>query len=435
MSNDEIRKKAIDIAKRAVEEDRKQNLEEAYSLYKQAIKYFIHIQKCKFYLDEPNPILKNNFSEKLNEYLKRAEEISNFLHNEESPQPVLSGGVKQQPKKKNGEEAKGQDDDANSGLKKSLESAIITEKPNVKWTDVAGLATAKQILQEAVILPTRFPELFVGKVRPWKGILLYGPPGTGKSYLAKACATEASGTFFSVSSSDLVSKFMGESERLVRSLFEMARKSLPAIIFIDEIDSLCGSRSEGENDATRRIKTEFLVQMQGVGHNEDGLLVLGATNIPWELDPAIRRRFERRVYISLPEEHARRSLFELSIGDTPNDLTDEDFDELARLTEGYSGSDISTVVKSALMEPIRKCQSARYFKRIFEDGKNKFTPCAPSDPEGAEMGLMDVPSGSLKPPKINGEDFFNILGSTKPSVSHGDLEKQIQFTQDFGLEG
>ena len=358
----------------------------------------------------------------------------------EPPQPVLSGGVKQQTRKKNNEGGGGggkedKDDDSNQGLKKSLESAIITEKPNVKWTDVAGLANAKQILQEAVILPTRFPELFVGKVRPWKGILLYGPPGTGKSYLAKACATEASGTFFSVSSSDLVSKFMGESERLVRSLFEMARNSLPAIIFIDEIDSLCGSRSEGENDATRRIKTEFLVQMQGVGHNEDGLLVLGATNIPWELDPAIRRRFERRIYIPLPEDFARRRLFELSIGDTPNDLTDEDLDELGRLTEGYSGSDVSTVVKSALMEPIRKCQSARYFKQVVDQGKTKYTPCAPSDPEGKEMGLWDVPSGLLKPPQIGRDDFFQILGSTRPSVSQNDLVKQQQFTAEFGLEG
>lgn len=290
-------------------------------------------------------------------------------------------------------------------------------------------------MQEAVILPTRFPELFVGKVRPWKGILLYGPPGTGKSYLAKACATEAAGTFFSVSSSDLVSKFMGESERLVRSLFEMARSNLPAIIFIDEIDSLCGSRSEGENDATRRIKTEFLVQMQGVGHNEDGLLVLGATNIPWELDPAIRRRFERRIYIPLPEEFARKSLFELNVGDTPNDLTDEDISELARLTEGYSGSDISTVVKSALMEPIRKCQMARYFKKVRDQGVEKFLPCAPSEPGAVEMGLMDVPKGLLKPPKINGEDFFKILDSTKPSVSAQDLIKQQEFTENFGLEG
>merc|ERR550537_965087 len=126
----------------------------------------------------------------------------------------------------------------------------MTEKPNVRWDDVAGLKSAKDALQETVILPTTFPQLFTGKREPWHGILLYGPPGTGKSFLAKACATEADATFFSISSSDLVSKWMGESERLVRQLFEMAREEKPAIIFIDEIDSLCGSRSEGDSDAS-----------------------------------------------------------------------------------------------------------------------------------------------------------------------------------------
>ena len=122
-------------------------------------------------------------------------------------------------------------------------------------------------------------------------VFLVGFMGSGKSYLAKACATECEGTFFSVSSSDLVSKWMGESERLVKQLFKMARDKKPSIVFIDEVDSLCGSRSEGENDSTRRIKTEFLVQMQGVGTDMNGVLVLGATNVPWELDNAIRRRF------------------------------------------------------------------------------------------------------------------------------------------------
>merc|ERR1712022_17472 len=137
---------------------------------------------------------------------------------------------------------------------------IVIESPEVAWSDVAGLEVAKEALQEAVILPLRLPHLFTGQRKPWKGILLYGPPGTGKSYLAKAVATEAKLTFFSVSSSDLVSKWQGESEKLVKNLFELARERKPSLIFIDEVDSLCGKRTEGENESSRRIKTEFLVQ-------------------------------------------------------------------------------------------------------------------------------------------------------------------------------
>lgn len=205
------------------------------------------------------------------------------------------------------EDDDGQDPETKK-LRAGLSGAIVAEKPNVKWDDVAGLEGAKASLKEAVILPIKFPHLFTGKRTPWRGILLYGPPGTGKSYLAKAVATEAKSTFFSVSSSDLVSKWQGDSERcaerviiscvllintfyrLVKQLFEMARESKPAIIFIDEIDSLAGTRNESESEGSRRIKTEFLVQMNGVGHDDTGVLVLGATNIPWQLDNAIKRR-------------------------------------------------------------------------------------------------------------------------------------------------
>ncbi len=216
--------------------------------------------------------------------------------------------------------------------------------------------------------------------------------------MAKACATETKGTFFSISSSDLVSKWLGESERLVRALFELGRAQRPSIIFIDEIDSLCSTRSEGENDATRRIKTEFLVQMQGVGKGTEGMLILGATNVPWELDPAIRRRFEKRIYLPLPEKTARAKLFKIHLGETPNSVTDADYDRLAELSDGYSGSDIAVAVKDALMEPIRKCQAAIKFKKT-PDGFVE--PTSATDPEGFECLLQDLPEpGKLRAPRI-----------------------------------
>ena len=127
---------------------------------------------------------------------------------------------------------------------------------------------------------------------------------------------------------------MGESERLVKNLFKLARETKPAIIFIDEIDSMVSARTDGEAEATRRIKTEFLVQMDGVGNDDDGLLVLGATNIPWGIDPAARRRFQRKIYISLPDEVARLHMFKLNVGKTPNNLQDDDYKKLAEISEG-----------------------------------------------------------------------------------------------------
>jgi len=184
---------------------------------------------------------------------------------------------------------------------------------------------------------------------------------------------------------------MGESEKLIKQLFAMAREKKPAIIFIDEVDSLCGSRSEGENDSSRRIKTEFLVQMQGTGTNNDGVLVLGATNVPWELDNAIRRRFQKRVYISLPESTARAGIFRIHSGKTKSSLTEADFAALGDASEGYSGSDISNVVNEALMLPVRRCQTATKFKKVPDTaapGGFWYEPTNPSDPAGEPMTLM-----------------------------------------------
>ena len=144
----------------------------------------------------------------------------------------------------------------------------------------------------------------------------------------------------------------------------MARENKPAIIFIDEVDALCGPRGEGESEASRRIKTEMLVQMDGVGKDSKGVLVLGATNIPWQLDAAIRRRFQRRVHISLPDLPARTKMFEINVGTTPCELTPTDFRKLGELSEGYSGSDISIAVQDALMQPVRKIQTATHYKKV-----------------------------------------------------------------------
>jgi vacuolar protein-sorting-associated protein 4 len=334
-------------------------------------------------------------------------------------------------------------------MKGGLEGCIVKEKPNVPWDAIAGLEGAKEALKEAVILPMRFPQLFTGNRKPWRGILLYGPPGTGKSYLAKAVATESDGTFFSVSSADLMSRWLGDSEKLVRNLFEMAREAhkeegKPSIIFIDEIDSMCSTRSEGESDATKRIKTEFLVQMQGVGNDDTGVLVLAATNIPWGLDSAVRRRFERRIYIPLPDLAARAHMFRLHLGDTPNEMTDADYWQLGKEADGYSGSDVNVVVRNAMMESVRTLQVATHFKKVrgpHPDDENvmiddRIVPCSPGDPAAFPCTMTQVqnPKMVMALP-VTLLHFLKALRTARPSVSEGDIQEHIKFTADFGQEG
>ncbi|KAF2400058.1 vacuolar protein sorting-associated protein 4 [Trichodelitschia bisporula] len=423
--------RAIEVVKKAIEYDQAENYEEAYKAYMNALEHFMLALKW-----EKNAANKEVLRKKVAEYISRAEKLKQHLddqNDKKKPSAIGSNG------KVSGTGAKGkadEEEDADSKkLRGALAGAILQDKPNIKWEDVAGLEQAKEALKEAVILPIKFPHLFQGKRQPWKGILLYGPPGTGKSYLAKAVATEANSTFFSVSSSDLVSKWMGESERLVKQLFNMARENKPSIIFIDEIDALCGPRGEGESEASRRIKTELLVQMDGVGKDSRGVLILGATNIPWQLDAAIRRRFQRRVHISLPDLQARIKMFELAVGTTPCKLTPADYRRLGAQSEGYSGSDISIAVQDALMQPVRKIQTATHYKEVIVDGKSKLTPCSPGDAGAMEMDWTQVDSERLEEPPLLLKDFEKAIRTARPTVSQEDLIRNSEWTKEFGSEG
>ncbi|CAK9297616.1 unnamed protein product [Gordionus sp. m RMFG-2023] len=435
--------KAIELVNKATEEDKNKNYEEALRLYQFAVEYFLHAIKYEAQNDKSKETLRS----KCNEYLNRAEKLKQYIAKQKHQKKPLKAGETSNSshKDKDGNYNNNSEDEEDPDKKKlmsQLQGAILTEKPNVKWSDIIGLEGAKEALKEAVILPIKFPHLFTEKRKPWKGILLFGPPGTGKSYLAKAVSTEASNsTFFAVSSSDLVSKWLGESEKLVKNLFEMARQNKPSIVFIDELDSLCSSRSEQESESARRIKTEFLVQMQGVGNNNDGVLILGATNIPWVLDSAIRRRFEKRIYIPLPDYPARVQMFKLYMG--PSNITENDYTELGRRTEGYSGSDIHQVVRDSLMQPIRKVQSATHFKKVRGPSRKDpaiivndlLTPCSPGDVGAMEMSWMNVPGDKLLEPQVTRVDIFQSLSKQKPTITELDLVKLKKFSEDFGQDG
>jgi vacuolar protein-sorting-associated protein 4 len=444
--------KGAEVVKQAIAADEAKNYKEAVRLYRQAGELFMLALKY-----ETSKEVQSQIKGRLLGYVTRAEELQKALDDgvDEGGTSTPGGAGGGTAAKKKGENTPSKQDEE-AKMAEGLSGNILAEKPNVKWDDVAGLEQAKESLKEAVILPTRFPQLFTGKRKPWKGILLYGPPGTGKSYLAKALATEASATFLNLSSADLVSKWQGESERLVKAAFQLARDRKPSIVFIDEIDSLCTSRSEGESEASRRIKTEFLVQMDGVGSNQAGVLILGATNVPWEIDQAMRRRFEKRIYIALPESAARSHMFKVHLGNTENNLSPEEFLDLGDKSGGYSGSDISVVVREALMEPLRKCQVAKQF---YEDATSgMLSPCYdyPACPEcpielsdgpklpqfakcsdchAVRMNLYDVPSEKLEVPTITFQDFVGALSKAHASVGNDELGQYESWTQEFGQDG
>ncbi|RVW77650.1 Katanin p60 ATPase-containing subunit A1 [Vitis vinifera] len=276
-----------------------------------------------------------------------------------------------------------------------LERDVLETSPGVRWDDVAGLSEAKRLLEEAVVLPLWMPEYFQGIRRPWKGVLMFGPPGTGKTLLAKAVATECGTTFFNVSSATLASKWRGESERMVRCLFDLARAYAPSTIFIDEIDSLCNARgASGEHESSRRVKSELLVQVDGVNNSST--------------DEALRRRLEKRIYIPLPNFESRKELIRINLK-TVEVAPDVNIDEVARRTEGYSGDDLTNVCRDASLNGMRRKIAGKTRDEI-----------------------KNMPKDEISNDPVAMCDFEEAITKVQRSVSQADIERHEKWFSEFG---
>ncbi|KAF9922150.1 hypothetical protein FBU30_007778 [Linnemannia zychae] len=286
----------------------------------------------------------------------------------------------------------------------SIKNEIMESYAAVTWDDISGLEHAKKTIKETITWPMLRPEMFTGLRRPPKGLLLFGPPGTGKTMIGKCIASQSKATFFSISSSSLTSKWIGDGEKMVRALFAVARCHQPAVIFMDEIDSLLTQRSDGEVEASRRIKTEFLVQFDGVGvgGEEDRILIVGATNRPQEIDEAARRRFQKRLYIPLPEYEGRLGLMNKLLESQPHELNEDQVKDICERTAGYSGSDMTGLCREAAMGPVRAIQG----------------------------DILDVALDDLRP--INHGDFLEALSQVRASVSDRDLDLYRDWDQEYG---
>lgn len=283
-------------------------------------------------------------------------------------------------------------------------SEIMDHGPPVSWDDIAGVEFAKAAVKEIVVWPMLRPDIFTGLRGPPKGILLFGPPGTGKTLIGKCIASQSGATFFSISASSLTSKWVGEGEKMVRALFAVARCQQPAVIFIDEIDSLLSQRADGEHESSRRIKTEFLVQLDGATtSSEDRILVVGATNRPQEIDEAARRRLVKRLYIPLPEASARKQIVTRLMSREQCCLREEEVELVVQRSEGFSGADMTQLCREASLGPIRSLQAA---------------------------DITTITADQVPP--ITYVDFENAFRTVRPSVSPTDLELYENWNRTFG---
>ncbi|MEM4747872.1 MAG: CDC48 family AAA ATPase [Archaeoglobaceae archaeon] len=297
--------------------------------------------------------------------------------------------------------------EALKNIEPSAMREVLVEVPKVGWDDIGGLENVKQELKEAVEWPLKYPELFrTTNIKPPKGILLYGPPGTGKTLLAKAVANESNANFISVKGPELLSKWVGESEKHVRDMFRKARQVAPCIIFFDEIDSLAPRRGAlGDTHVTERVVSQLLTEIDGLEELRD-VVVIAATNRPDLIDPALLRpgRIERHIYIPPPDKEARKEIFRIHLRGKPL-AEDVNLDELAEKTEGYSGADIEAVCREAGMLAIREVVSKIKDEKEIKEAAKKI--------------------------KISKKHLEEALKKVKPSLTKEDLRRYESILKDF----
>ncbi len=284
---------------------------------------------------------------------------------------------------------------------------IITEKPDTKWEDIGGLKEAKRTIKEAIIMP------FIKEKPPFvkspRTILLFGPPGTGKTMLAKASSNTLNATFFEARTSVLLSKYFGESGRLISAFFGKVRKMQPSLVFMDELDSVASKRTADMNEASRRVLSQLLTEIDGFNTNrQDRVLVMAATNKPWDLDDAAVSRFQRRIYVPLPDMESREKIFEIHLKgvELSGGITEK---KLAERSEGFSGRDIASVCQDAIMEMVREM-----------------------NPDLEKLTGRDVPEYTIKTRDLGPKDFEKAFIKIKPALSEEDVKKYEKWKEEFG---
>ena len=422
-SGNPLRTKGIEQIQLAQGHEGKREWREAHRCYKQGCEMLL--SSLKYDQDKTaQEVIRKHVSQ----YVDRIEQIEKLLEEEEK-----------QASRKSARAASSSTSNDDELHQKALD-LVLSEKLAVKWDDIAGLVTAKEDLKQAVIYPISLPKLFENnRVRAWSGILLYGPPGTGKTLLAKAVATESGAcTFMQIQVASIMSRWVGDSERMIAEIFKVAREKAPTVIFFDEIDSIATQRTENDHDVARKVKIQLLTEMDGLSTaTNKRVLVLAATNTPWSIDLAFMRRFQRRVYIPLPDVVARRRIFEIAMQKLGTDhqcLTAADLDELAAATELWSGSDLDTLIGAARNMSMQALVKCTHFQRKETTEGTFMVPCGADAANSLEISLDEVIKegwgNQVMLPPVSRADFDMALRTTRAVCTSDDLVKFEQFSTE-----